>query len=420
MTALTPRSSQESEDSTSASNEQDGAPSASQRSTPTPAPSSQSDGPESRTSVTSRLYEPASALDENWTERTTVNALRAEGSRSSQPMLHSGPEASPARTSASPASDEASDSTMMAFDYLNSGTAESHDGVVGSLPTRQGWTVATGLAAQSSNPPPVPASPSPSLTLWSATDLPPSSSKTYRDSSPVMAARILGRSSVVWANSGTGGPTGFSTLSSSECPSDDDGCSFVPSTLAQVLEPTAPQRFYLSARAAAGILRRATRRGRELPTALHQALTLLSTQLPVETTATTKMEPHRDSRSGAASESDGHPQSSVRRLTPVECERLMGWPDGWTIASSHRRSGSGQRNRKTADPAIPSRSSPPPSTAAETTEGSEPSLANTSSFAEMIGLMSIERLEDWEALEPGAFSRWASTPTDTDAAETES
>ena len=29
---------------------------------------------------------------------------------------------------------------------------------------------------------------------------------------------------------------------------------------------------------------------------------------------------------------------AVRRLTPVECERLMGWPDNWTAghADSHR------------------------------------------------------------------------------------
>jgi site-specific DNA-cytosine methylase len=25
-------------------------------------------------------------------------------------------------------------------------------------------------------------------------------------------------------------------------------------------------------------------------------------------------------------------QSGVRRLTPTECERLMSWPDGWTLA----------------------------------------------------------------------------------------
>jgi DNA (cytosine-5)-methyltransferase 1 len=32
------------------------------------------------------------------------------------------------------------------------------------------------------------------------------------------------------------------------------------------------------------------------------------------------------------------PQTAVRRLTPVECERLMGWPDGWTEgqADTHR------------------------------------------------------------------------------------
>jgi DNA (cytosine-5)-methyltransferase 1 len=24
-------------------------------------------------------------------------------------------------------------------------------------------------------------------------------------------------------------------------------------------------------------------------------------------------------------------ESMVRRLTPTECERLMGWPDGWTV-----------------------------------------------------------------------------------------
>lgn len=36
--------------------------------------------------------------------------------------------------------------------------------------------------------------------------------------------------------------------------------------------------------------------------------------------------------------------AQVRRLTPVECERLMGWPDDWTalradgteVADSHR------------------------------------------------------------------------------------
>lgn len=194
------------------------------------------------------------------------------------------------------------------------------------------------------------ASPMPSLTLFDSIDLPPSSSKMYRDSSPAMPGETLGLSSLRWASSGTGGPTGFSTLSSSECPSDDDGCSFAPSTLAQVLEPIAPQRFYLSARAATGILRRATRRGRLLPTALQTALEALagSTRDILRTDAGKKPLSSTPPQSSESSSKTTSPEtsalattsppttSSVRRLTPVECERLMGWPDGWTISREWR------------------------------------------------------------------------------------
>jgi site-specific DNA-cytosine methylase len=79
--------------------------------------------------------------------------------------------------------------------------------------------------------------------------------------------------------------------------------------LSQVLNPTAPVRFSLSARAASGILRRAGRRGKVLPAALQTALESISTE---------------------------QPQGQVRRLTPTECERLMGWPDGWTISKAWR------------------------------------------------------------------------------------
>ena len=71
-------------------------------------------------------------------------------------------------------------------------------------------------------------------------------------------------------------------------------------TLSAVLEESAPQRFSLSAKACAGILRRADRRGKKLPPTLVNAL-----------------------------EKGG---KNIRRLTPAECEVLMGWPKGWTIA----------------------------------------------------------------------------------------
>ena len=71
-----------------------------------------------------------------------------------------------------------------------------------------------------------------------------------------------------WANSGMGSHTEFLTLSTSEWPSDAVVCS-----LSDILETgVLPQRFFLSAKACAGILRRAEKRGKQLPTQLHHAL----------------------------------------------------------------------------------------------------------------------------------------------------
>ena len=64
---------------------------------------------------------------------------------------------------------------------------------------------------------------------------------------------------------GTGGP--FLTHSFGECPS-----VAVESRLSQILEDTPHQKYYLSAKACAGILRRAERRGKKLPPELEIAL----------------------------------------------------------------------------------------------------------------------------------------------------
>jgi hypothetical protein len=85
----------------------------------------------------------------------------------------------------------------------------------------------------------------------------------------------LAPSSGSWANSGMGSPTAFWTLSTSEWnhilgPSLNDAgvCS-----LSDILETgDVPQRYFLSAKACRGILRRAEKRGKDLPPALLQAL----------------------------------------------------------------------------------------------------------------------------------------------------
>ena len=78
-----------------------------------------------------------------------------------------------------------------------------------------------------------------------------------------------------WENSGMGSPTECWTLSTSEWPNDGDVCS-----LSDVLETTGAHlaKYWLSAKACAGILRRAERRGKSLPAMLDQALRTRSTQ----------------------------------------------------------------------------------------------------------------------------------------------
>jgi hypothetical protein len=57
------------------------------------------------------------------------------------------------------------------------------------------------------------------------------------------------------------------TLSFGEFPSEER-----ESTLSQILEANAPEKYFLSAKACAGFLRRAEKRGKELPQMLKEAL----------------------------------------------------------------------------------------------------------------------------------------------------
>ncbi len=99
---------------------------------------------------------------------------------------------------------------------------------------------------------------------------------------------LLEPSSGRWATSGMGGPTESWTRSMCEwtdtlvpSPSDDAVCS-----LSHVLEDSrdVPERFYLSPKACAGILRRAEKRGKALPPLLLEALRQMVGSAEQETT----------------------------------------------------------------------------------------------------------------------------------------
>mgnify|MGYP002575813938 CR=1 FL=1 len=96
-------------------------------------------------------------------------------------------------------------------------------------------------------------------------------------------------SSGKWATAGVvrGGrfvPRGDNlTLNIGECPSEESA-----STLSEVLGVIVPKKYYLSATACAGILRRAERRGKELPPQLKEALISVVNASTQEETAVTE------------------------------------------------------------------------------------------------------------------------------------
>ena len=181
-----------------------------------------------------------------------------------------------------------------------------------------------------------------SSTLWNTDDLGGSCWKMSRDYSHPTMVQISDGSLGRLPNSGMAWRGAPSMLAISALHNDEGASSSFATvtTLSRVLEPNAPRRFSLSAKAAAGILRRANRRGKTLPESLRMALEQLE-QSSRELIAEPEP-PKTNFSSGTATENP----PSIRRLTPVETERLMGWPDGWTIVESWGKPTMGLFGRK--------------------------------------------------------------------------
>lgn len=101
----------------------------------------------------------------------------------------------------------------------------------------------------------------------------PSSLKTSKGSTALEAlrAQTSGSSSTRWPSAGIWRRGELLTRSTSGCRNEGSACSCAPS-LTEILEPNASEKYSLSQKAATGILRRATRRGRSLPPQLEEAL----------------------------------------------------------------------------------------------------------------------------------------------------
>jgi hypothetical protein len=90
---------------------------------------------------------------------------------------------------------------------------------------------------------------------------------------PAMEDEILPSSFEGWSNSGMASLGGCLTLNISDWPSDANVCS-----LSEVLETDVPHKYYLSQKAARGILRRAEKRGKEIQGLLLTALERVAKQ----------------------------------------------------------------------------------------------------------------------------------------------
>jgi hypothetical protein len=84
---------------------------------------------------------------------------------------------------------------------------------------------------------------------------------------PAMEDKILPSSFAGWQNAGMAFAGGYLTLSISDSPSTASACS-----LSEVLETDVQRKYFLSAEACRGVLRRAEKRGRRLPARLEADL----------------------------------------------------------------------------------------------------------------------------------------------------
>ncbi len=232
---MSDRSSAASADSTSDSTAPDGLTPSSANPTPTDGTSSEPGSPESPSTRTCEMWH--ENIDGRMYRTTDAAwALMAEPQKA-EPFLVFSAEASPAKTSPSPDAEP---------DLKEAAAASSTSSPASSR-------------------------------LF---DPDPYSWRTFPASSPRTAVGTSESCLERWPTSGTAWDGGLSTAATSECRSDAEGCSSSESSLTEILEPPqdVPAKYSLSARAATGILRRAQKRGRELPPHLLRALTQVASQ----------------------------------------------------------------------------------------------------------------------------------------------
>lgn len=114
--------------------------------------------------------------------------------------------------------------------------------------------------------------------------------KMSQESTAPQVVEISGSSSIRWPNAGQWTLVGEQSTLNTGFLNEDVGCLLSPvshPSLKDILQANVPRKYFLSPRAAAGILRRAEKRGRELPLPLEAALKDLASTWQEEAEKTT-------------------------------------------------------------------------------------------------------------------------------------
>ena len=108
------------------------------------------------------------------------------------------------------------------------------------------------------------------------------------------------------------------------------------STLSEVLDPFCPPRYFLSPEQLKSLLERASASGKLMPEdlkgAIEEQITILSSTPQLEESILQDRKP-KDTEVMVKHThliQEDMPMLYARRLTPLECERLQGFPPGWT------------------------------------------------------------------------------------------
>jgi hypothetical protein len=136
-----------------------------------------------------------------------------------------------------------------------------------------------------------------------------------------------------WKKAGIWGDGLRVTLATSVCPKIAK-----ESSLSQVLEPSVPMKSLLTAANCSGILRREERNGRKVPAALRESLEATirlwcnvgeALDIPKDRIFAPRFVPKLENIKVVIPTGQF---SVARNLTWNECEKLMGFPAGWTVA----------------------------------------------------------------------------------------